>query len=890
MILAKHNKIQPLPAESKLVDIESQGLSKPTEGTYAAPTIAIHGPANGTAGGTELTSIFGVAPPPSVYSAATKAVSTKGEILQQQVYRDLSSRAFVFREKIIEEFRLKDEILEENSENAPQYSSTEVVRDEKLMTKVLFEKPTQLVRFKIFKRSAENKDQKIDRRLIRVRNINTVPLGVWAAWVVDSKFFNILVNAAIILNCVMMGIQSELKDEDYMAPTLPGSSQWIDNFEKFWQSGWNIFDFLVTFLSIIPEIIVAASGPTRAGDKNVITIVARQARTPAPSSKQFGYIALLMMLLFYLYAVFGVASFSSYSESNIPGLNYQHKFSDFGAAMLTLFQMLTLDQWYKMCMEISKYTVAPITIVYFMTWVWIGAFIFRNIFIGVMVRNFRAISAELAKQAKDEAKKRKLERMLKKLNQRFRNRDGATAPGEGPALSANLLEALNKGGDAGSQAESQVGSQAGSQRQADDDAPASVSDEASRPAVLVAAAGADRRWGGRAQGGKKQKPESKKGVGFAAADEVDEPRAKLAAWVRNQEPGPPPPMTDRAVAAEREGLEGAKAAIAQPGSGALSVGAGSGPASGALQSLGPDAESFRPNRRGSVQFGASASPVAAVSSDPALGTRKRGGLKKTAAVGASGTPAGVEWGPTTTAEANPPTRREEDGTPVEGGLASSAAMAPVAAAAAAAAAGPSSKSPEGDKSPEPSPPESKRESPVPDGRASKASFASAGEEGKKKKSARFGPAEDDPPRASSPVPAKKGVSSIRFSNADEEEKRDEEIPAPAAGSDDGAGAGAGGSDEEGSVDPAEAMLSKLNAGRGAAEGIDAFTHERWAREQDDIADVIATVAAYKKETLWPRDTLFAYLQSMEGLMEVIREHEELMQLASMALVGLHDTD
>eukprot|EP00741_Cyanophora_paradoxa_P018148 tig00021038_g17522.t1 len=868
--------------------------------------------------GVDIASIFGAAPPPTVYAHTPKPEpSAKGDVLRQEVFRDLSSRAAVFREKIIEEFRLKDEILEENSENAPQYSSTEVVRDEKLMTKVLFEKPTQLVRFKIFKRSAADKDQKIDRRLIRVRNINTLPVGVWAGMVVDSTIFSRVVKCAIashgrlinikaafrirsiaiLINCLTMGIQVDLKDEDYMT--------WADNFEKFWQSGWNIFDFLVTFLSIIPEIIVAASGPTRAGDKNVITIVARQirtfrvfrtfkvvtrfrnlkiiVRTVLDAFGQFGYIALLMMLLFYLYAVFGVASFSSYSESALPGLLFRHKFSNFGTAMLTLFQLLTLDQWYKMCMEITKYTIGPITIFYFVTWVWIGAFIFRNIFIGVMVRNFRAISAELAKQAKDEAKKRKLERMLKKLNQRFKNRERAEQAGDaaGPALSANLLEALNKGGDAGSQAGSQVGSQAGSQRQADDDAPASVSDEASGPAVLVAAPGADRRCGGRAQGGKKQRPKSKKGVGFAAADEVEDPRAKLAAWVRNQEPGPPPPMTDRAVAAEREGGDGVKAATAQPGSGALSVGAGSGPASGALRSLGPDAESFRPNRRGSVQFGAT---TVAVSSDPALGARKRGGLKKTAAAGAStsGTPTGVE--------SNPPTRREEDGTPAPMGGATEQPSPPAAGARKSARFGPAGKSPEGEKSPEPSPPESNRESPVPDGRASKASFASVGEEGKKKKSARFGSAEDDPPRPSSPVPAKKGVSSIRFSNADEEEKRDEEIPAPAAGSDDGAGAGAGGSDEEGSVDPAEAMLSKLNAGRGAAEGIDAFTHERWAREQDDIADVIATVAAYKKETLWPRDTLFAYLQSMEGLMEVIREHEELMQLASMALVGLHDSE
>eukprot|EP00741_Cyanophora_paradoxa_P018150 tig00021038_g17524.t1 len=268
----------------------------------------------------DLASIFGAAPPPTVYAHPPEpAPSAKGDVLRQEVFRDLSSRAAVFREKIIEEFRLKDEILEENSENAPQYSSTEVVRDEKLMTKVLFEKPTQLVRFKIFKRSAADKDQKIDRRLIRVRNINTLPVGVWAGMVVDSTIFSRVVKCAIashgrlinikaafrirsiaiLINCLTMGIQTELKDEDYMTARVLSimdymililfaieiflkarhpaprpsararaashqrpSSQWLDSFERFWQSGWNIFDFLVTFLSIIPEIIVAASGPS----------------------------------------------------------------------------------------------------------------------------------------------------------------------------------------------------------------------------------------------------------------------------------------------------------------------------------------------------------------------------------------------------------------------------------------------------------------------------------------------------------------------------------------------------------------------------------------------------------------------------------------------------
>lgn len=46
----------------------------------------------------------------------------------------------------------------------------------------------------------------------------------------------------------------------------------------------------------------------------------------------------------------------------------------------------------------------------------------------------------------------------------------------------------------------------------------------------------------------------------------------------------------------------------------------------------------------------------------------------------------------------------------------------------------------------------------------------------------------------------------------------------------------------------------------------------------------------RDETVWPRDTLFDYLEAMEKLMENLHEREEICRLVSYALLNLHDTD
>ena len=53
-------------------------------------------------------------------------------------------------------------------------------------------------------------------------------------------------------------------------------------------------------------------------------------------------------------------------------------------ALITLFQLFTLDQWYKIYNDLIKVSSMAFTCTYIILWVWIGSFVFRNLFVGIM--------------------------------------------------------------------------------------------------------------------------------------------------------------------------------------------------------------------------------------------------------------------------------------------------------------------------------------------------------------------------------------------------------------------------------------------------------------------------------------------------------------------------
>ena len=113
------------------------------------------------------------------------------------------------------------------------------------------------------------------------------------------------------------------------------------------------------------------------------------------------YMLLLLALIMFLAAVFGHILF---------GTNDPERWGDLAKAMLTLFIFVTADGWYEMTSDTGDrmFTVA---------FIFIGHFIFTNLFIGVIVMNIHSATLrfqESQKEKKESLLKAKKEYMMRK--------------------------------------------------------------------------------------------------------------------------------------------------------------------------------------------------------------------------------------------------------------------------------------------------------------------------------------------------------------------------------------------------------------------------------------------------------------------------------------------
>ncbi|KAJ3085986.1 Cation channel sperm-associated protein 2 [Quaeritorhiza haematococci] len=211
--------------------------------------------------------------------------------------------------------------------------------------------------------------------------------------------------------------------------------KWIDDFNGYWKDGWNIMDFVITLLSALPEITDAIGNLGTSMNLGVVGSELRTFRvlrtlkmivrfgslkiiilTILQSLQSVAFVMLMILLVAYVYGIMAVNFYEGYTKSTRTDLKYQYAFANLGNSMMTLFQLLTLDQWDGMNRDISKVADPVVSNVFIISWVWLGAFIFRNVFVGVMVNNFDQISDTLKEQKAEYTKQRKFEKLRKKLN------------------------------------------------------------------------------------------------------------------------------------------------------------------------------------------------------------------------------------------------------------------------------------------------------------------------------------------------------------------------------------------------------------------------------------------------------------------------------------------
>jgi voltage-gated sodium channel len=102
-----------------------------------------------------------------------------------------------------------------------------------------------------------------------------------------------------------------------------------------------------------------------------------------------GYVSLLLGLLFYIYAVAGIHLFGTHDPEN---------FGSLPAAFLSLFRLVTLDNWADLFAAQVAHVPAIKVAIYFVTFIVFGTMIILNLFIGIIMNSMSEMHAEIAER------------------------------------------------------------------------------------------------------------------------------------------------------------------------------------------------------------------------------------------------------------------------------------------------------------------------------------------------------------------------------------------------------------------------------------------------------------------------------------------------------------
>ena len=158
---------------------------------------------------------------------------------------------------------------------------------------------------------------------------------------------------------------------------------------RYFGDGWNLFDFSIVVVSLIPAAGPVATLARLARLLRVLRLVSAWPElrlivaTLVRSLPGMGHVIALMSLVFYVYAVAGVHLFRDHDPEHWGHL---------GIALITLFRVVTLEDWTDvMYTAMDAY---PVAWVYFVSFVILGTFVVINLFIAVVLNNLDEAKTE----------------------------------------------------------------------------------------------------------------------------------------------------------------------------------------------------------------------------------------------------------------------------------------------------------------------------------------------------------------------------------------------------------------------------------------------------------------------------------------------------------------
>lgn len=275
-------------------------------------------------------------------------------------------------------------------------------------------------------------------------------LKKFARLIINMTAFNMGILAVIVINGLLIGVQ-----------TYPWAPDWIhfvqlfilfifffevwvrwvgrNSTREFLTDGWNYFDIIILILGVVPEVADIVMEQEQGGSQSSVWATLRVLRVIqltrsiraidemrllvavlVRSIRSLSYIAVLFLLVMYIYAIIGVSLFKNpdYAESeqlHLTGSNVD-PYGDIGEAFFTLFRILTGEDWTDLRYNMldNEYTTANgrnvpakqipngIKTLYHVSWMIIAAYLLMNLVVGAIVNNFQMVLD--AKKAAEEGK------------------------------------------------------------------------------------------------------------------------------------------------------------------------------------------------------------------------------------------------------------------------------------------------------------------------------------------------------------------------------------------------------------------------------------------------------------------------------------------------------
>jgi voltage-gated sodium channel len=218
--------------------------------------------------------------------------------------------------------------------------------------------------------------------------------------ILEKDFTQHAIVGLIILNSLLIGLETS---PSYMK----AFGYYIDQFDRiilfvfvleillklycyrldFFKDSWNIFDAIIIIISITPSIgasfaVLRALRILRTlrllNNIPKLKIIIESLLHSVPS---IGWIAVLLVIVFYIFAIIG---------NNLFGADYPEYFGSLIGSLFSLFQIMTLESW---ASGIARPIInaSPFSAVYFVVFILIATYTTLNIFIAIVVNTMNEL-------------------------------------------------------------------------------------------------------------------------------------------------------------------------------------------------------------------------------------------------------------------------------------------------------------------------------------------------------------------------------------------------------------------------------------------------------------------------------------------------------------------